>query len=96
MFLYIHLQIPHQQQDSSFNSTSPMYPSLIPYINPRIILCKYLTSLSPNILFLFQTSVKATHWEITPHHFNNNTKGQGLANHSRNLPPPNIPEKQTS
>ena len=53
-------------------------------------------SLSPNILFLFQTSIKATHWKITPPHFNNNTKGQGLANLSRNSPPPNISERQAS
>ena len=50
MFLYIHLQIPYQQQDSSFNLTFTIYPSLVPYINPRIIHCKYPVSLSPNIL----------------------------------------------
>ena len=69
MFLYIHLQIPHQQEDSSFNLTSSIYPPLRPCINPHIILCKYPTSLSSNILFLFLASTKATHWEITPSHF---------------------------
>ena len=93
MFLYIHLLIPHQQQDSCFNLTSPIYTSLILYISPSIVLCKYPTSLSPNISFIFQASIKATHWEIAPPNFNNNAKGQVLANLSQNLSSPHIPER---
>ena len=72
MFLYIHLHVSHQKQDSYTNLTnlsSPIYPSILPYIDPHIILYKYSTSLLLIILFLFQTSIEATHWEITPSHF---------------------------
>ena len=93
MFLCIHLLIPHQQQDSCFNLTSPIYTSLILYTSPSIVLCKYLTSLSPKISFIFQASIKATHWEIGPPNFNNNAKGQVLANLSQNLSSPHIPER---
>ena len=47
-FLYIHLQIPHQQQNLSTNLTNPIYLLLLFYINPHMVLYKYPASLSPH------------------------------------------------
>ena len=66
---YIHFQIRHRQPDLSTNLSNPIYPSLLSYINPRMVLYKYATSLSPHHLsiFLFQANIKATYCEVTPH-----------------------------
>ena len=88
MFLYIHLQILHHQQDSSSNLNSPctFFYSLLS------ILILYFINTSrlyhSTILFLFHASIKPTHWEITPHfkHFSPNPR---LTNSSQNIPTTN-------
>lgn len=46
MFLYTNFQILCHQQGSYANFSSPVYPPILPYINPPIVLYRYSASLS--------------------------------------------------
>ena len=91
IFLYINIQFPHGQHDSSTNLTYPRYPSLLPYINlntstlqiPQV----FITPSFP-LSFRQVSDLLIGRWN---HHIsNNNSPYPSLTNVSRNSPLPNI------